>query len=137
MKTSLLFSFILPVFLYTSIESTIIQVNSLTHVNGKCWDYPNPLRPREKVPSSVCGLQRKKREKERSLDDSQVEALTPTDIFQFDFTCDVQDQTLCSKAEHEFKSAGTMIANLINFNTPIKVNVTFGDFCIELGKCNG
>jgi hypothetical protein len=131
-KSSFLFSFILSLFFYTSIEC-IIQVNSSTHINAKCWDYPNPFKPWEKV-SSICGLQGKKKEKERS-----VEALTLTNIIQFDYKCnfqDFQDQILCNKVKDGLKSAEEMIANLINFNTPIKVNITFGDLCKEFGICD-
>ncbi|RIA88152.1 hypothetical protein C1645_255230 [Glomus cerebriforme] len=119
MKKSLL---ILLVFLYTSIE--------LILVNATCWDYPNPFRPLEKVPSLVCGLQTKKGR------DNRVKVLTPNDVFQFKFTCDVQDRILCNKAEKEFKSAGVLIAKLINFNTSIRVNVTFGNFCKDFRTCD-
>ncbi|CAB4414162.1 unnamed protein product [Rhizophagus irregularis] len=114
-KSSVLFSFILPILFYISIES-IIQVNSLTHINAKCWDYSNPFKPWEKD-SSVCYSQGKKKERERSLDDIS------NNIFQFDCNCnfqDFQDRILCNKVKD-----GEMIKNLINFNTPIKVNVTF------------
>ncbi|GBB89507.1 hypothetical protein RclHR1_01620019 [Rhizophagus clarus] len=127
-KSSFLFSLILPVFFYTSIES-IIQVNKN---NTKCWEYPNPFKPWEKI-SSVCGLQEKK-ETKRSLKDNR---LISTNIIQFNYNYNnIQDQIFCNKIKEELKSAGEIITNLVNFNTPIKVNVTFGDLCKEFGLCD-
>lgn len=127
-KSSVLFSFILPVLFYTSIES-IIQVNSLTHINAKCWECSNPFKPWEKD-SSVCDSQGKKKERERSLNDISI------NIFQFSYNCNFQDFQDRILVKDGLKSAGEMIENLIKFNKPIKVNVTFVDLCKEFGICD-
>ncbi|CAB4445449.1 unnamed protein product [Rhizophagus irregularis] len=125
------FSFILSLLLFISIES-MIQVNAM------CWEHSNPLKPWEKTKSTFCGTQDKPKNK-LTIDkgNSLASFLAPADAFQFVFSCGVPDQVLCSKAENSFKEAGLIIANLVNFTTPLRVNATFTDFCRDLGECDG
>ncbi|RIA82642.1 hypothetical protein C1645_496971 [Glomus cerebriforme] len=136
MKTS--FSLILSLLLYISIES-IIQVDAA------CWEHPNPLKPWEKTLSSECGTQDVPKNpklttgigKGKQFEDDQAAFLAPQDAFQFVFSCGVSDPVLCGKAENTFKSAGLIIANVVNFTTPLRVNATFTNFCQALGECGG
>jgi hypothetical protein len=113
----------------------------MIHVNADCWEHGNPLRPWEKTKSSFCGTQDNPKHKltvdKGKLQADQAAFLAPADAFQFVFSCGVTDQVLCGKAENSFKEAGLIIANMVNFTKPLRVNATFTDFCKALGECDG
>ncbi|CAG8446964.1 2398_t:CDS:2 [Diversispora eburnea] len=67
--------------------------------------------------------------------DSSV-SLESYNVFTVDFHCGINNTNLCQKAHDVFKSAGNRIASIIKFNTPLKVNATFTNFCKEFGQCS-
>ncbi|CAG8473384.1 6960_t:CDS:10 [Acaulospora morrowiae] len=66
---------------------------------------------------------------------SNATTLSPDQAFVIDFHCGVNNATLCNKAKNAFISVGIRIASVVNFNTPLRVNATFTNFCTDLGEC--
>ncbi|RHZ70607.1 hypothetical protein Glove_269g14 [Diversispora epigaea] len=115
---------LLPIFILTInlIIPEKISANNYCHQ----YSYPSGLKNTKNVKCDPLVL-------EPPLDLSV--SLESNNVFTVDFHCGISDANLCQKAHDVFKSAGNRIASVIKFNTPVKVNATFTDFCKEFNQC--
>lgn len=60
---------------------------------------------------------------------------TSPNMFVVTFSCGVSDTVLCNKVKTAFQTAGEIISSTLTLNTPINVNATFTDFCVQSGDC--
>ncbi|CAG8756598.1 13102_t:CDS:1, partial [Cetraspora pellucida] len=92
-----------------------------------CWDHPNPLKPSERK-RAPCSLMT---DTTNSINLPYIKR-DETDMFVVNFTCLVNNQTLCNRVKNAFATAGQIITAAIAFTTPVTVNATFTDFCSAL-----
>ncbi|CAG8521099.1 7260_t:CDS:2 [Acaulospora colombiana] len=124
--TSLLpISFILFIISIISIPDQAFALSCRDHY------YPFTHKSSKKVSCAIT----EKQEFDQIKSSSNATALAPNKAFIIDFHCGVNNATLCAQAQSAFNAVGVRIASVIQFNTPLRVNATFTNFCTALGEC--
>ncbi|GBB98208.1 hypothetical protein RclHR1_03170004 [Rhizophagus clarus] len=107
----------------------VLIVLTRTTLSEKCVVYSEPVY-RYKTQFIDCPMVKKNATLEKRQN------TTPDDMFNVNFHCSINDNSLCNRVKNVFVSAGKYITATLNLKTQIQVNAQFLDFCKEQGDCD-
>ncbi|CAG8488623.1 15697_t:CDS:2 [Funneliformis mosseae] len=104
------------------IKIAFIIILLISSISAQCFHHPNNIYASLEIVECNwnSGL---------DVTDTSSHQEASEEMFQVQFNCEIGDKVTCDKVLGQFKKAANMITSTFIFNTPIKVNVSYYDFC--------